>query len=231
MKKLGLILVILLTMSFVFVGCTNQEPVNSNTTENDNTEQTVADTNDSADNEEQQPVNDPNADEKALSVVKKLEIFDHSFSNYGILYNNYIDKVNSLFFEGEVPTFNADKHFKLSYVAAGEEAKAYTDEQRKAAKEENKNQVTIEVSKVFTEEGRNWKYVYTKATVVDPTKEEGKQTSYIYRRYVLIAQEGDWKILSLDQFNCEEGTEEQDIMFNKYNNEVVQYSDSIPFVQ
>ena len=229
MKKLGLILVILLTMSFVFVGCSNQEV--ANTTDNNETEQTATDTNDSATTEEQQTVNDPKADEKVLKIVKKIEIFDHSFSNYGILYNNYIDKVSGLFFEGEVPTFNADKHLKLSYVSAGEEVKEYTEEQRKAAKEENKNQVSIEASKVFTEEGRNWKYVYTKATVVDPTKEEGKQTLYIYRRYVLTAQDDDWKILSLDQFKCEEGTEEQDIMFNKYNNEVVQYTEEIPFIQ
>jgi len=231
MKKSGLILAILLVISILFVGCTAATNTGIEENNNNNSEQTASDSNDSTEVDEQKPINDPDADRKALDVVKKLEIFDHSFSNYGILFESYIDKVEGLFFMGEVPIFNANNHFGLIYVSAGEEAKTFTEEQRMAAKEENKNQVTIGASKVFTEEGRNWKYIYTKATIVDPTKEEGKQTSYIYRRYVLTTQDDQWKILSLDQFSCEEGTAAEDVSFNKYNNEIVEYTEEVPFIQ
>jgi len=226
MKKSILVLCILLAMSVIFVGCSEQQVPNSV----DNSGQEASETNTSSENEKQQVANGPEADEIVLSVVKKLETYDHSFSNYGILYDVYVNKISKLFYEEEVPVFKEDSHFELIYVPAGQEAKEYDEAQRKEAIATVEKEVTIEFSEVFTDEDRNWKYVYTKSTIVDLTKEEGPQTSYIYRRYVLTESDNEWKILSLDQFNCEEGTPEKEIKFNKYNNEIVEYPEVIPFL-
>ncbi len=224
MKKISLVLVVILVISVCIIGCTNGA-----------TEQQANDPEDQL--SEKQQATDENAltteeeNMKAFNTVKKIEILDHSFANYGILYNAYINKLEKLFYKGKVPTLKPDSHIDLMYISSDIDTNNLTDDERKVLKDGNQKQVSINASNVFDDDTKDWKYIFTKATIFDPAKEVGEQYIYLYRRYRLVQQDGEYRILTLDQYKATEDTEEKDIQFNKHKNKIVEYVDTIPFVQ
>jgi hypothetical protein len=131
---------------------------------------------------------DTKNDEYIINTVKKVETLDHKFSNYFLTYEEYLKGLEGLF----VKTFDENKHYERKYAEI--DIKNFTDEQlknirEKYIKENKEDKVEVEISKIYSD--GKYKYVFTKANVIQPYMPENKENItgiVITRKYAFVKE-------------------------------------------
>ncbi|MGF7058142.1 hypothetical protein [Brassicibacter mesophilus] len=155
-----------------------------------------------------------------IEAVKEIERLDHQFSNYFLSYDEYISSLKSLDIKFNT-SIDDEVHYNRKYVPEPIDLKNLDKEQlyelRKT--QENLCDVKVEITKVFDYE--NKKYIFTKSTI----SPEGNSVPgfYITKRYRITNNNGEYEIEYIDIGMYDIDTPEENLKYNKFNNELVEY--------
>ncbi|AAM23677.1 lipopolysaccharide export LptBFGC system permease protein LptF [Caldanaerobacter subterraneus subsp. tengcongensis MB4] len=166
---------------------------------------------------------DTKTDDYIINTVKKVEILDHKFSNYFLTYEEYLKGLKDLF----VNAFDENKHYERKYAEI--DIRNFTDEQlknirEKYIKENKEDKVEVEISKIYSD--GKYKYVFTKANIIQPYMPKNKENItgiVITRKYAFVKENNDWKIQYIDQALYSNNIPFEKMEYNKFNNKLVQY--------
>ncbi|MGB9680523.1 MAG: hypothetical protein ACPL3A_11250 [Thermoanaerobacteraceae bacterium] len=162
-------------------------------------------------------------DDYIINKVKKVEILDHKFSNYFLTYDEYLKELKDLF----VNAFDENKHYERKYAEI--DIRNFTDEElknirEKYEKENKKDKIEVEISKIYSD--GKYKYVFTKANIIQPYMPKNKENItgiVITRKYAFVKENNYWKLQYIDQALYSNNIEFEKMEYNKFNNELVQY--------
>ncbi|NNG68073.1 hypothetical protein [Caldanaerobacter subterraneus] len=166
---------------------------------------------------------DTKIDDYITNTVKKVEILDHKFSNYFLTYDEYLKELKDLF----VNAFDENKHYERKYAEI--DIRNFTDEElknirEKYEKENKKDKIEVEISKIYSD--GKYKYVFTKANIIQPYMPENKENItgiVITRKYTFVKENNDWKIQYIDQALYSNNISFEKMEYNKFNNELAEY--------
>lgn len=157
-----------------------------------------------------------------INVVKKIEELDHKFSNFLLTYDEYISELDKLdtFFADWI---DDDSHYDRRYVPIIDMKKLNKDEINEIRNTtDTSDEVKVEMSKVYSDEKNI--YVFTKSTIKnDDSDDVLVPDNIITRRYDIRNIDGTLKIITINMGIYDENTEENQIQFNKFNNQSVDY--------
>lgn len=161
-------------------------------------------------------------DKNIIDMVTNVETLDHSFSNINMTFEDYIIGLKGMF----IDNYKEDDHYDRIYFKDTNDFKLkdITREQIDRYKESRKEpiDITIKISKVYTDEKTGLKYVFTESIFDSDNKDI---TSYLRKRYILINIDNSWKIRGIEKawYGQKDIENREDLLFDKFYGEKVKY--------
>lgn len=164
--------------------------------------------------------NESESNNDLIKAVKEIERLDHQFSNYFLSYDEYISSLKGLDIKFNT-SIDDEAHYNRKYVPEPIDLKNLAKEQLYELKktQENLCDVKVEITKVFDYE--NKKYIFTKSTI--SRKDNSVPGFCITKRYRLSNNNGEYEIEYIDIGMYDIDTPEENLKYNKFNNELVEY--------
>ena len=165
-----------------------------------------------------------NTEKSIIDSVTKVEQLDHQFSNFQITYDEYIKEIKQFF----INNYDENYHYNRKYVPEPINLKNLTKSQLDRAREHIKDRykILVQISKPY--KIYNEKYnVFTKSNIISNDSDIGG--FIITRKYTLIKENNEWKIMGIEKSLSKENTPEDELKYTTVNNQKVEYIDSFEF--
>ena len=165
-----------------------------------------------------------NTEKSIINSVTKVEQLDHQFSNFQITYDEYMKEIKQFF----INNYDESYHYNRRYVPEPIDLKNLTKSQLDEAREHIKEQynILVQISKPYKMDNEKYN-VFTKSNITSNDSDIGG--FIITRKYMLITENNEWKIMGIENSLSEENTPEDELKYTTVNNQKVEYIDSFEF--
>lgn len=128
-------------------------------------------------------------------LIETVELADHQLSNLKITYDEYLDKLDNLFYN----QFEKESHNERFYGSNVKNIENINTDFLLNNESEFSKNVKVSISEVYDcgwTTNENWKWVYTKSNLT--FKDEDNENIISNKRYTLKNNDNIWQIVSID---------------------------------